>query len=82
MTPLIRSARDLKITMPGWVAFILSVCAGAALVVLVFRGVARDDLAEWGIVLGLFLQTISNLLTQAHTPGRATDTSDSRDGPP
>lgn len=73
MSPLIKSARELKATMPGWVALLLSAAVSVALVILIFRGVPKDDLAEWGIVLGLFLQTINNLLTAAHGPGRATD---------
>jgi hypothetical protein len=72
MSPLIRSVRDLRATVPGVVAFILSIAAGAALVVLVVRGDTKG-LGDWGILIGLFLTTINGLLTQANHNGRATD---------
>jgi len=75
MTALIRTARDLKATAPGVAALILAGAVSVALVGLVFKDVPRDHLAEWGIVLGLFLQQVGNLLTQARGAGRATDAS-------
>lgn len=72
MSPLIRSVRDLRATVPGVVAFMLSIAAGSALVVLVVRGDTKG-LGDWGILIGLFLTTINGLLTQASNHGRITD---------
>lgn len=73
MTPLIRNARDFKMTAPGAVAIVLATGAVIALLVLACRGVPKDDLAEWGIVLIPFVQGAISLLTQARSASRATD---------